>query len=63
MAANRIHNIPQFYESLTLRVVVSFKPKLKDREPKPEFDLVLGKKWTYDQACRIFLILFDIYTS
>jgi ubiquitin carboxyl-terminal hydrolase 7 len=50
MAANRIHSIPQFYETLTLRVVVSFKPKLKDRELKPEFDLVLGKKWTYDQV-------------
>jgi len=50
MAASRIHNIPQFYESLTLRVVVTFKPKLKDREPKPEFDLILNKKWTYDQV-------------
>ncbi|CAG8434848.1 2439_t:CDS:10 [Funneliformis mosseae] len=38
--AGRIHNIIQFYESLTLRIVVSFKPKLKDRDPKPEFDLV-----------------------
>jgi len=50
MAASRIHSIPHFYESLSLRVVVSFKPKLKDREPKPEFDLVLNKKWTYDQV-------------
>ncbi|CAI2180552.1 16272_t:CDS:10 [Funneliformis geosporum] len=39
-SAGRIHNIIQFYESLTLRIVVSFKPKLKDRDPKPEFDLV-----------------------
>ncbi|POG66834.1 ubiquitin carboxyl-terminal hydrolase 5 [Rhizophagus irregularis DAOM 181602=DAOM 197198] len=46
----RYWDIPHFYESLTLRIVVSFKPKLKDRDPKPEFDLVLNKKWTYDQV-------------
>ncbi|RGB42717.1 cysteine proteinase [Rhizophagus diaphanus] len=48
--AGRFWDIPHFYESLTLRIVVSFKPKLKDRDPKPEFDLVLNKKWTYDQV-------------
>ncbi|GES93025.1 cysteine proteinase [Rhizophagus clarus] len=37
-----IYSIPQFYESLTLNVV---RPKVK-----PEFDLVLNKKWTYDQV-------------
>lgn len=48
--SGRYSDIPHFYESLTLRIVVSFKPKLKDRDPKPEFDLVLNKKWTYDQV-------------
>ncbi|RGB42735.1 ubiquitin carboxyl-terminal hydrolase 5 [Rhizophagus diaphanus] len=49
-SSGRYSDIPHFYESLTLRIVVSFKPKLKDRDPKPEFDLVLNKKWTYDQV-------------
>ncbi|CAB4447002.1 unnamed protein product [Rhizophagus irregularis] len=48
--SGRYWDIPHFYESLTLRIVVSFKPKLKDLVPKPEFDLVLNKKWTYDQV-------------
>ncbi|CAB5149192.1 unnamed protein product [Rhizophagus irregularis] len=48
--SGRYWDIPHFYESLTLRIVVSFKPKLKDRDPKPEFDLILNKKWTYDQV-------------
>ncbi|GBC24696.2 cysteine proteinase [Rhizophagus irregularis DAOM 181602=DAOM 197198] len=47
--SGRYWDIPHFYESLTLRIVVSFKPKLKYRDPNPEFDLVLNKKWTYDQ--------------
>ncbi|PKB96417.1 hypothetical protein RhiirA5_506961 [Rhizophagus irregularis] len=47
--SGRYWDIPHFYESLTLRIVVFFKPKLKDRDLKPEFDLVLNKKWTYDQ--------------
>ncbi|CAB4475297.1 unnamed protein product [Rhizophagus irregularis] len=56
----RCWNIPHFYESLALRIVVSFKPKLEDRYLKPEltyeqvsyseFDLILNKKWTYDQV-------------
>ncbi|RIA93959.1 ubiquitin carboxyl-terminal hydrolase 5 [Glomus cerebriforme] len=45
--AGRICFIPQFYESLALRIVVSFKPKLKDREPKPEFELVAGAVATH----------------
>ncbi|CAB4444830.1 unnamed protein product [Rhizophagus irregularis] len=56
----RCWNIPHFYESLALRIVVSFKPKLEDQYSKPEltyeqvsyseFDLILNKKWTYDQV-------------
>ncbi|PKC11352.1 putative ubiquitin-specific processing protease 21 [Rhizophagus irregularis] len=48
--SGRYWDIPHFYESLTLRIVVLFKPKLKDRDPKPEFEIVLNKKWTYDQV-------------
>ncbi|GBB88570.1 hypothetical protein RclHR1_01510021 [Rhizophagus clarus] len=50
--ADRCYDIPNFYELLTLHIVVSFKPKLKDRDPKPEFDLVLNKKWIYNQIAR-----------
>ncbi|CAG8488525.1 10217_t:CDS:10 [Acaulospora colombiana] len=46
--AGRIYSIPQFYEHLSMRIVVQFKPKLKDREPKPEFELVLNRKMGYD---------------
>ncbi|PKY61708.1 hypothetical protein RhiirA4_487043, partial [Rhizophagus irregularis] len=54
--SGRYWDIPHFYESLTLRIVVSFKPKLKDLVPKPEFDLVLNKKWTYDQTLSEMLL-------
>ncbi|RHZ60946.1 hypothetical protein Glove_350g9 [Diversispora epigaea] len=58
-AAGRVYNIPQFYEFLSMRIVVQFKPKprpkevenvskFKDLEPKPEFELVLNKKMNYD---------------
>ena len=56
----RIYSIPQFYESLTLHIVVQFKPKLKDRDPKPEFGLILNKKWTYIQGCKSFFYKFNI---
>ncbi|KAM0756443.1 cysteine proteinase [Meredithblackwellia eburnea MCA 4105] len=39
----------QFYDFFLNRVVVIFKPKYEDPEPKPEFDLVLSKKMTYEQ--------------
>ncbi|GES75615.1 cysteine proteinase [Rhizophagus clarus] len=47
--AGRCFDIPQFYESL---ITVSFKLKLKDRDPKSKFDLVLSKKWTYDMVAK-----------
>ncbi|CAG8517017.1 2181_t:CDS:10 [Diversispora eburnea] len=60
-AAGRVDSIPQFYEFLSMRIVVQFKPKpkpkegenvskFKDLEPKPEFELVLNKKMNYDAA-------------
>ncbi|CAB4475303.1 unnamed protein product [Rhizophagus irregularis] len=42
-----IYSIPQFYESLTSSNDFLFQPKLKDWG---EFDLVLNRKWTYDQV-------------
>ncbi|CAB4444814.1 unnamed protein product [Rhizophagus irregularis] len=45
--AGRIHSIPQFYESLSLHTVFSFKPRLKNY---PKFNLILNKKLTYDQV-------------
>ncbi|CAG8737552.1 19364_t:CDS:10, partial [Gigaspora margarita] len=50
--AGRIREIPAFYESLSMRIVVQFKPKYKDREQKPEFELVLNKKHTYDDVSK-----------
>ncbi|CAG8473227.1 8493_t:CDS:10 [Acaulospora morrowiae] len=56
-AAGRIYGIPQFYDHLSMRIVVQFKPnpkpkdreqKQKDPEPKPEFELVLNRKMGYD---------------
>ena len=49
------YDVPLFYESLNSRIVISFKPKFKDLNPKPEFDLVLNKNWTYDQVCGTFI--------
>ncbi|GBB89579.1 hypothetical protein RclHR1_01630017 [Rhizophagus clarus] len=50
--SGRCCDIPKFYKLLTLRIVVSFKPKFKDQEPKSEFNLILGKKWTYDMVAK-----------
>ncbi|KAF0554328.1 putative ubiquitin-specific processing protease 21 [Gigaspora margarita] len=50
--ADRICDILAFYESLTLRIVVQFKPIYKEREPNPEFELVLNKKYTYDNIAK-----------
>ncbi|PKY24462.1 cysteine proteinase [Rhizophagus irregularis] len=54
--AGRSWNIPHFYESLTLRIVVSFKPRWKYQNSKHEFDLILNKKWTYDQLTGVVSI-------
>lgn len=40
----------QFYDFFLNRVVVSFRPKFDDPEPKPEFELSLSKKNSYDQV-------------
>ncbi|KAK4048743.1 ubiquitin-specific protease ubp15 [Microbotryomycetes sp. JL221] len=39
----------QFYDFFLNRVVVSFKPKFEDPEPRQEFELCLSKKNSYDQ--------------
>ncbi|CAG8491651.1 11949_t:CDS:10 [Dentiscutata heterogama] len=49
-AAGRIHDIPTFYESLCMRIIIQFKPKHKDQEQCPEFELVLNKKYTYNDT-------------
>ncbi|RIB10406.1 ICP0-binding domain of ubiquitin-specific protease 7-domain-containing protein [Gigaspora rosea] len=41
-----------FYESLSMRIVVLFKQRYKDQEQKPEFKLVLNKKYTYDDVAK-----------
>ncbi|CAG8548591.1 11917_t:CDS:10 [Cetraspora pellucida] len=48
--AGRIHDIPTFYESLSMRVVIKFKPK--HREQKPEFELILNKNHKYDDVAK-----------
>jgi hypothetical protein len=59
VSSGRCYEIPKFYKLLTLRILVSFKPKFKDREPKSEFNLILSKNWTYDTVCKILIkILF-----
>lgn len=40
----------QFYDFFLNRVVVAFKPKFDDPEPKPEFEISLSKKNSYDQV-------------
>ncbi|CAG8628272.1 14298_t:CDS:10, partial [Dentiscutata heterogama] len=51
-AAGRIHDIPTFYESLYMRIIIQFKPKYKNQEQYPEFELVLNKKYTYDDVAK-----------
>jgi ubiquitin carboxyl-terminal hydrolase 7 len=47
------HTTPiQMYDFFQNRVVVHFKPRFQeegDKQPKPEFDLTLSKKMTYEQ--------------
>jgi hypothetical protein len=40
----------QFYDFFLNRVVVSFKPKFDDPEPRQEFEISLSKKNSYDQV-------------
>ncbi|CAG8719781.1 8875_t:CDS:10, partial [Cetraspora pellucida] len=51
-STGRICDIPTFYESLLMRVVVKFKPKCKDHELKPEFELILNEKYTYEEVAK-----------
>ncbi|KAF0546335.1 putative ubiquitin-specific processing protease 21 [Gigaspora margarita] len=46
----RIHDIPVFYELLYMRIVIQFRPKYKYPDPKPEFELVLNKLYTYNDC-------------
>ncbi|CAG8604518.1 507_t:CDS:10, partial [Dentiscutata heterogama] len=39
----RIHDIPTFYESLSMRIIILFKPKYINREQKPEFMMVANR--------------------
>ncbi|RIB21024.1 ICP0-binding domain of ubiquitin-specific protease 7-domain-containing protein [Gigaspora rosea] len=50
--AGRIYNIPAFYDSLYMKIIVHFKPRYKDIEPNPEFELVLNRKYTYDDIAK-----------
>ncbi|RIB22128.1 hypothetical protein C2G38_1998864 [Gigaspora rosea] len=47
VSVNRIYSIPQFYESLSMNIVVHFKSKFGYKDPIPEFNLVLNKIMTY----------------
>ena len=48
-----MHTTPiGFYDFFLNRVVVNFKPKFEDPEPKPEFEITLSKKNTYEQVSR-----------
>ncbi|CAG8641467.1 16190_t:CDS:10, partial [Cetraspora pellucida] len=51
-AAGRIYDIPTFYESLVMRIMVQFKPKYKVRDQEPEFELILNKKYTYNEVAK-----------
>ncbi|CAG8845048.1 14094_t:CDS:2, partial [Gigaspora margarita] len=63
--AGRICDIPAFYESLSIRIVIHFKPRYKYRELSPEFELVFNKEYTYDDiaihvAARLSTIPFKL---
>ncbi|RIB10405.1 ICP0-binding domain of ubiquitin-specific protease 7-domain-containing protein [Gigaspora rosea] len=53
-AAGRIHDLPIFYKSFFMRIIIQFKPKYTtvDLEQKPEFELVLKKQYTYDDIAK-----------
>lgn len=40
----------QFYDFFLNRVVVRFRPKFDDPDAKPDFDIYLSKKNSYDQV-------------
>ncbi|RIB26126.1 hypothetical protein C2G38_2240938 [Gigaspora rosea] len=50
--AGRICNIAQFYESLSMNIVVQFKSKFGYKDSIPEFNLVLNKNMTYEKVVR-----------
>ena len=53
-----MHTTPiGFYDFFLNRVVVSFKPKYEDPEPKPEFEITLSKKNTYEQVSLSLAVL------
>jgi ubiquitin carboxyl-terminal hydrolase 7 len=49
-ANNQITNAPQFYEHLQNRILVQFKPKYEDPDPKATFEVMLTRKMTYEQV-------------
>lgn len=49
-ANNQITNAPQFYEHLQNRILVQFKPKYEDPDPKSTFEVMLTRKMTYEQV-------------
>lgn len=51
-ANNQITNAPQFYEHLQNRILVQFKPKYEDPDPKSTFEVMLTRKMTYEQVRR-----------
>ncbi|KAF0553700.1 cysteine proteinase [Gigaspora margarita] len=51
-AKGLIHNISILYKLLYMRIVVQFKPKHEYQEQKPEFKLVLNKKFKYDNVAK-----------
>ncbi|CAG8784492.1 16298_t:CDS:2, partial [Racocetra persica] len=50
IAAGRIYDIPTFYESLSMHIIIQFKPKY--HESKPKFELILNKKYKYDDIAK-----------
>ncbi|CAG8515001.1 708_t:CDS:10, partial [Scutellospora calospora] len=47
-----IYNILQFYESLSMNIIVQFKSKFGYRDPIPEFNLVLNKDSTFKTVAK-----------
>lgn len=48
-------SVPQFYDFLQNRVLVSFRPKFEEPSAtNPEFDLMLSKKMTYELVGRMW---------
>ncbi|KAF0502407.1 cysteine proteinase [Gigaspora margarita] len=47
-----IYDIPTFYDILSMRIVVQFKPKVKDCRRNLKFELVLNRKYMYDVVAK-----------